>query len=214
MKTIFQYSCELQVCIPHLAFRQSNEIHMEKMLSRRVSTRGKIDCLPMWFYFYKNDIKDPLTIIQHEDGDVELHPGTNRWIGRSIRGDAPWLSARILTIDNPWQHRLEGIRNESLLDCRSFDYKNKNDFYANEELHTWSHGGYAPTGRDWLGMPEEWAHEHLGMWGGILILHNGTKHYVNRQAKKFVKVNVSKHTGLMSACRKLFEKLDTKMEKQ
>ena len=213
MKTIYQYSCELQVSIPHLAFRQSNELHMEKMLTRRVPRRGSIDCLPMWFYFYKNEINDPLTITQYQDGDIELHPGTNRWIGRSIRGDNPWLPARILSIGIEWNHRLEGIRNVTYFDQKQFDYNGKDDFYINQELFQWSHGGYAPTGNHWLEMPEQWAHENLKNWGGILILHNGNRHYVNRKAKKFVKVNVSKHTGLMSACRKLFEKLDTKMEK-
>jgi len=95
------------------------------MLERRIPGYGYVDCLPMWFYFYITPIRDPLTLTQHSDGDVEIHPGTNRFIGRSIRGDAPWAPARIICIDNPWMHRLEGIRNEELIGCREFEYNQK-----------------------------------------------------------------------------------------
>jgi len=212
MRKIYQYSCELNVRAPHPALRQSNEIHMESMLERRIPGYGYVDCLPMWFYFYITPIRDPLTLTQHSDGDVEIHPGTNRFIGRSIRGDEPWAPARIICIDNPWMHRLEGIRNEELIGCREFEYNQKTDFYSNKDLYNWTHGGYAPTGNDWLEMPERWAGEQLGEWGGVLILHNGNKHFINKQAPQKIKINVSKHTGLTVACRKLFRKLESKME--
>lgn len=213
MREIYQYTCELHLRSPHHAFRQSNEIHMANMLERKIPGYGRVDCLPMWFYFYMTPIKDPLTITQHPDGDVEIHPGTNRFIGRSIKGDEPWVPARIICIDNPWMHRLEGIRNEKLIGKRLFEYNNKTDFYSNQSLYNWTFGGYAPTGDDWLNMPERWATERLGEWGGILTLLNGRKHYINKNATKHVKVDVNKHTGLTAACRKLFAKLQKRMEK-
>lgn len=200
--------------MPHLAFRQSNELHMEKMLWRTVSSGRTVDCLPMWYYFYHEPIKDPLTIMQHEDGDVELHPGTNRFIGRSLRDDRPWCAARIISIGTPWQRRLTGIRSERLIDARDFDYRSKNDFYSNPELYEWSFGGYAPTDRNWLNMPEEWAQARLGPWGGRLRLTSGRTHMINTQATKLVEVDVRKHEGLTSAVQSLFRKLDKRSAKR
>jgi hypothetical protein len=207
MIQIYQYTCELQIKMPHLAFRQSNELHMQAMLSRNIPGYGTVDTLPMWFYFYLTPINDPLTILHHQDGDVEIHPGTNRFIGRSIRDDQPWLDARIISIGEPWSHTLSGIRNERLLKQGSFDYTSKRDFYSNQELYRWSFGTYAPTGDSWLEMPEQWSNQQLGQWGGQLTLNNGQVHYVNRKATKWIKVSQRKHLGLMSATQRLFRKL-------
>ena len=207
MRTIYQYTCELQIKMPHLAFRQSNELHMQAMLSRDIPGYGTVDTLPMWFYFYLTPINDPLTIMHHADGDVEIHPGTNRFIGRSLRADEPWTAARIISIDQQWHKRLTGIRNEQLVKQAQFDYTGKRDFYSNKALYEWSFGGYAPTDNNWLELDTHWAHSTLGEWGAQLTLDTGETHYVNRRATKWVKVNQRKHTGLTSAVQHLFRKL-------
>ena len=217
-----QYACEVQVKMPHLAFRQSNEIHMQQMLWRKVSRDRHVDCLPMWYYFYCVDFDDPLTVLQHESGDVELHPGQNRFIGRSILGDAPWKPARIITINREWQYVLNGIRNVTLLDTREFEYETKFDFYRRGDLYIWSHGSYAPTANNWLEMPEQWAQERLVDWGGKLHLHGGRTHYINRSARKWIVARVTEantelegnHASLRDACRWLFQKLESKQNKQ
>lgn len=209
----YQYSCELQIAIPHLAFRQATEIHMEKMLRRKISHTKTVDCLPMWYYFYCVDIEDPLTIMQHPNDDVELHPGQNRFIGRSIRGDKPWVPARIISIGQEWKYHLNGIREVRMLDNRTFEYETKEDFYSQVDLYTWSHGSYAPTRGDWLTYPERWAQQHLGEWGGKIYLPNRKVHIINRHAKKWLVEDVRSHPGLMSAVQELFRKLKQKQDK-
>lgn len=193
--------------MPHLAFRQSNELHMQQMLCRNIPGHGTVDTLPMWFYFYVKPINDPLTILHHPDGDVEIHPGTNRFIGRSLRADESWTAARIISIDQPWDKRLDGIRDEQLIKQAQFAYTGKRDFYSNQDLYNWSFGGYAPTANDWLDLDNNWARPTLGEWGAQLTLYSGAVHYVNRKATKWVKVNQRKHSGLMSATQHLFSKL-------
>lgn len=211
MTILHQYTCELEIKMPHLAFRQGTEIHMQKMLARRIDRTRTVDCLPLWFYFYIEPIRDPLTIIQHADLDVELHPGNNRFIGRSIRGDAPWAAARIITIQHPWRQGLSGIRNETLLDTLELDYQGKHDFYANQQLNTWCFGSYAPTHNSWLSTDSTVVAQWLGEWGGTLRLHNGKVHRVNQSARHTIDVDVKDHTGLMAAVKHLFAQLELKM---
>jgi hypothetical protein len=187
---------------------------MQKMLRRRVGIDKWVDCLPMWYYFYCVDIEDPLTIIQHPNDDVELHPGQNRFIGRSIRGDRPTVRARIIAIEREWQYHLSGIDNVRLIDVREFDYTDKEDFYRRADLFLWTHGSYAPCREDWLTYPDRWAQERLKDWGGKLYLPNGQVHIVNTQARKWIVEYVKSHPGLMPAVQDLFRKLKQKQDKQ
>jgi hypothetical protein len=214
MTILSQYECELEIVMPHLAFRQGTEPHMESMLRRRIPEYGSVDCLPLWFYFYIESIRDPLTIIQHPDLDVELHPGNNRFIGRALRGDRPWVPARIITIHNPWRGGLTGIRNEKLLSTLEIDYTRKDDFYSNTALNAWSFGGYAPGANNWLQTDELVVSKWLGDQGGVLVLNNGNRHYVNRSASKKIEVRVKNHTGLYGAAQHLFKQLELKIQQQ
>lgn len=210
----FQYDCELEIAIPHLAFRQATEIHMQKMLLRKTGIDKYTDCLPMWYYFYCVDIEDPLTIIQHANDDVELHPGQNRFIGRSIRGDRPVVPARIITIGEEWKYHLSGIDNVRLIDTREFEYTDKEDFYRRADLYLWTHGAYAPCREDWLTYPNRWAAERLNDWGGKLYLNDGRVHTVNTHARKWIVEYQKSHAGLMPAVQELFRKLKQKQDKQ
>lgn len=211
MTILHQYTCDLEISLPHLAFRQGNEIHMQSMLRRRIPKYGSVDCLPLWFYFYIESIKDPLTIIQHIDLDVELHPGNNRFIGRALRGDRPWVPARIITIEHPWRSGLTGICNEQLQSSLEVDYNRKEDFYSNTTLNTWSFGSYAPTARDWLQTDKLVVAKWLGDTGGVLHLSNGDRHYVNKHAPDKIQVSVKDHTGLFGATQHLFQQLELRM---
>lgn len=208
------YNCEVQVKHPHLAFRSANEIYMERMLERRIVGVGTKDLLSKWFYFYVLPIQDPLTVLHHEDGDVELHPGTNRFIGRSLRNDQPWAPAKIISINREWDKRLSGIRNESHEKTQTFDYNSKHDFYENEKLNAWSIGSYAPEPKTWLRISDEWAKYVLGSWGGRLVTYSGKTFAVNPHSEK--KNTIVRHVkdfdGLFSATQFLFKELSMKLD--
>lgn len=204
-----QYSCELQVALPHLALRQATEQHMQKMLYRRIGRDSWVDCLPMWYFFYANPIRDPLTLVHHANEDLELHPGTNRFIGRALRGTPDdWVPARLISIDSEPLLPLTGIRRVELEDARDFEYVNKHDFYDNTDLYRWSFGGYAPTATTWLTDCHDWSAEVLADVGGELQLSNGKRHYVNRLAPVKKRVRVTDYSGLYPAVQSLFHQLE------
>ena len=205
----YQYSCELQIKHPHLAFRTANEPWMERWLTRYNKTKQvSEDGLPKWFYFYILPIRDPLTVTHHADGDVELHPGTNRFIGRSLVGDEPWAPCRIVSIGRPWDRRISGIRHEQLISTADFEYTQPSDFYSNTDLQNWCFGSYAPTAKTWMEIPEQFARTVLGEWGGELVSYDGkTVNRVNTQASNIIRVHVKDHEGLFPAVQDLFGQL-------
>lgn len=204
------YGCDLQIKQPHLAFRTSNEPYMEKMIARKIpGYKEPRSCFPAWFMFYIQPIRDPLTIMHHEDGDVELHPGTNRFIGRSLREDHPWVPSRIISINRKWDKHLSGIRNVNFYSSRNFTYNNKHDFYNNPGLNAWTIGAYAPEPKTWLNMPTEWCEEVLGKWGGRLELYSGQVFSINDKSAKKCTITrrVKDFDGLFSATQFLFKEL-------
>ena len=169
-------------------------------LDHYLNEKDVADCLPMWYFFYANPIRDPLTLVHHANEDLELHPGTNRFIGRALRGTPDdWVPARLISIDSEPLLPLTGIRRVELEDARDFEYVNKHDFYDNTDLYRWSFGGYAPTARTWLTDCHDWSTEVLADVGGELQLSNGKRHYVNRLAPVKKRVRVTDYSGLYPA---------------
>lgn len=50
-----------------------------------------------WFYFFINPPVDPVVIWRFENNAFDLHPGTNRYIGMSLRNDGSKIYAYLIT---------------------------------------------------------------------------------------------------------------------
>jgi len=169
---LYKYKCTVQ---PHLH---------SKTFPYFEEAFDQIRTLDKWFYFYINEPVKPVIVWKSSNlGNYQLQPGTNRYIGVSLRCSDEWIDGLFITDNqNEINQTPVNIKVFDLVSSVDLDMNHPNFYYihAQTESHIWGVSGTYNFTNSWYWSAWDWIYSLKYCWA---LEYNGKLYYVNRETK-------------------------------
>jgi hypothetical protein len=141
--------------------------------------------LDKWFYFYINEPIKPVIVWKTSNlNNYQLQPGTNRYIGVSLRNNNELIDGLFVTDNEKEIYRTpDEIKVFDLVDSVDLDMDYPDFYYihAKTESHIWGINGTYNFTSGWYQPVWDWIGANLKhSWG---LEYNGKIYYVNRHTR-------------------------------